>query len=225
MFADLVYAVSYGNDDVSGELEWEIELTEEEAEVYSSIIRMRDSFAGVDELESVLWRAESEVENFEINYAIEDGNEYVCDCLGLSEVTVDELNDLVHNKDNNALEYFNLINCNPEEIAKWDANNLSKLPIRKEFDPKFEPQSPFSKNWEITELRFADVDEIPEYAIVYEDEVRETLKYLLQNANGDYSIIDDYLFNIEYNCYCQCDGNKILKEVLNEMGLNSLLMN
>ena len=58
------------------------------------------------------------------------------------------------------------------------------------------PTAPFDEGWELI-IQFAEADEFDDDSLMNADleepEARETLTELLQAANGDYSVVDDYV--------------------------------
>ena len=78
-----------------------------------------------------------------------------------------------------------------DELEEWDAHDLDELPLRCDFEEGFAPYSPFDEGWQLV-VQFPRPDEM-EDAYLEEPEARETLTELLQAANGDYSVVDDYV--------------------------------
>lgn len=127
---------------------------------------------------------------------IECGDEYAIECTGRVAMDPDELNDLVADRDPHALEFFGLTDADEDELEEWDANDLDELPLRCDFEEGFEPYSPFDEGWTLNVI-FAEADEWDGNSLMNaelgEDEAREALTELLQEADGDYSVVDDYI--------------------------------
>lgn len=117
---------------------------------------------------------------------IDCGDEYAMECTGQMEMDPDELNGLVADRDPHALEFFGLTEADEEELEEWDAHDLDKLPLRCDFEEGFEPYSPFDEGW-ILNVQF------PIPRALEEDEARQTLTELLQEVNGNYTVVDDYI--------------------------------
>ena len=144
------------------------------------------------ELQGVLADAYEEIKEQETQAMIDCGDEYAMECTGQMEMDPDELNDLVADHDPHALEFFGLTEADEDELEEWDAHDLDELPLRCDFEEGFEPYSPFDEGW-ILNIQFPIPGESKEAEYLEEPEARETLTELLQAANGDYSVVDDYV--------------------------------
>lgn len=158
MTVDLSYVVSFGDGDGSEKMEWQIELTEEEAEIYNHAIENKIPLCEVEELEEVLERAYEEIVEEETSNAILNGDEYALQCSGETEMDPDEINDLVAARDPHALEYFGISDLSDEELDEWDASDLDELPLIIDFDEDFDSYSPFDEGWSL-EVVFVDPNE------------------------------------------------------------------
>ena len=148
------------------------------------------------ELEGVLAAAYDDIKKWETQNGIDCGEECFLEYAGLLEVDPDELNEFVHRRDPHALEFFGLTGQSEEELAEWDANDLDKLPLRRDFEENFKPSNPFDECWELI-VQFAEADEFDDDSLMNADleepEARETLTWLLSEAKGDYSVVKDYI--------------------------------
>lgn len=158
MTVELKYGVTFGKGDSSDWCDWEIELTLEEEIAYKNAVENEIPLEEVEELKGALQRAYEEIECEEINNCLDMGDEYVMECQGQADMDPDELNELVHNKDPHALEFFGLTNASDEEIEEWDAEDLDELPIIQDFVEGFEPYSPYDEGWDL-HVEFVDPNE------------------------------------------------------------------
>ena len=188
---ELQYGAVFGKGDGSDWFPWEITLDGAEEVAYLRTRKLWLDPNECPELEGVLAAAYDEIEEQELQILIECGDEYALECTGRVEMDPDELNDLVADRDPHALEFFGLTEADEDELEAWDAHDLDELPLRCDFEEGFEPYSPFDEGWQLV-VQFPRPDEM-EDAYLEEPEARETLTELLQAANGDYSVVDDYL--------------------------------
>lgn len=149
------YGVIFGKGDSSDWIDYEFDLTDEEAAAYDNAVANEIPLEDVRELQIALKRAYSEVEEVEIQNLLDCGDEYVLECRGLALMDEDELNDLVHKHDPHALAFFELEDASNEEIEEWDAYDLDDIPTIEEFDEDFESCSPFDAGW-ILNVEFVD---------------------------------------------------------------------
>lgn len=77
-----------------------------------------------------------------VKHAIEFGDEYILNCYGLVPVDATKINKLVAQRDKHTLEFLGLENSSNEELKNWNANNLEKLPLVKDFEKDFTPINP-----------------------------------------------------------------------------------
>ena len=141
------YYVSFGKGDSSESIPYDIFLTDEEEEIYDKAVEEGLDLNNIEELQPALQRAYEEIEEQEIEMAIENEDEFVMECQGLAEVDAYEINKLVANRDPHTLKFFGLEDASDEELEEWDANDLEKLPLIKDFEENFEPSSPFDMGW------------------------------------------------------------------------------
>lgn len=188
---ELLYGVIFGKGDGSDWFPWEITLTGAEEAAYLRAKKLWLDPNDCPELEGVLAEAYEEIKEQETQAMIDCGDEYAMECTGRVEMDPDELNDLVADRDPHALEFFGLTEADEDELEEWDAHDLDELPLRCDFEEDFEPYSPFDEGWQLV-VQFPRPDEM-EDAYLEEPEARETLTELLQAANGDYSVVDDYV--------------------------------
>ena len=126
---------------------------------------------------------ESEIENF-----VDCDDEYVLECTGRYEVDPDEINDLVTERDEHTLEFFGITEMSDEELDEWDAYDVD-LPFVCDFVEGFEAESPFDAGWTLR----VNYSNHPEEEDLDKDEAVKTLTELLKKADGDYSVLDDYV--------------------------------
>lgn len=155
---NLEYWVMFGKCDGSDRLDWSVELTDEEEKIYNQAVADELDLNEVPELQGVLDRAYRELVDIETQNAIDSGDEDVREAMGEYEVDPDEINELVYDRDPHTLAFFGLENATDEEFEKWDANNLDKLPLAKDFIEDFEPESPFDHGWDLSVV-FIEPDE------------------------------------------------------------------
>ena len=161
MTINLNWGVVFGKGDSSDVFEWEVELTEEQERAYKRALMTGASFEDYPELEELCSEAYSEIEEEELDNLRSFDDEYTLECLGETEVDADEINELVHSRDPHAIEFFNLSELSDEELEEWDANDLDELPLIKDFQEGFEPESPFNCGW-ILNVWLPENDEYPE---------------------------------------------------------------
>lgn len=188
---ELQYGAVFGKGDGSDWFPWEITLDGAEEAAYLRAKKLWLDPNDCPELQGVLADAYEEIKEQETQAMIDCGDEYAMECTGQMEMDPDELNDLVADRDPHALEFFGLTEADEDELEEWDAHDLDELPLRCDFEEGFEPYSPFDEGWQLV-VQFPRPDEM-EDAYLEEPEVRETLTELLQAANGDYSVVDDYV--------------------------------
>ena len=152
---ELQYGITFGKGDSSDWMEWEIDLTDEEAAIYDHAVENEIPLEDVAELRPVLERAYEEIEAIEIENGIDTEDEYTLECQGLLSMDPDDLNHLVIERDTRALKFFNLEEADDDELDEWDAYDLEELPTIQEFNPAFEPYSPFEAGWTL-HVEFAD---------------------------------------------------------------------
>ncbi len=155
---EIHYGVVFGKGDSSDWIDWELELTDEEAAIYDEAIRNETLLNDIPELQEALQRAYEEIEEEEIQNGIDMEDEYVLECQGLAEMDTDELTELVRNRDPHALEFFGLTDASDDEINDWDAEDLDEIPTIAEFNPDFEPYSPYDEGWRLV-VEYVDPNE------------------------------------------------------------------
>ena len=155
---ELRYGVTFGKGDSSDWIDYEIDLTDEEAAAYDKAIVEGRSLDNVPELQDALQRAYEEIEEMEIENGIDMEDEYVMECQGVAPMDQDELNDLVAARDPHALAFFGLTEATDEELEEWDAYDLEEVPTIAEFQVDFEPCSPYDAGWTL-HVEFVDPNE------------------------------------------------------------------
>ena len=152
---ELRYGVIFGKCDASDWIDYEIDLTDEEAAAYDHAVENEIPLEDVPELRAALVRAYEEIEEMEIQNGIDYEDEYVMECQGVAPMDQDELNDLVAARDPHALEFFGLTEATDEELEEWDAYDLEEVPTIAEFQVDFEPYSPYDAGWTL-HVEFVD---------------------------------------------------------------------
>lgn len=84
-----------------------------------------------------------------VKHAIEFGDEYVLECYGLIPVDATRINKLIAQRDKHTLTFFGLESSPEDELNNWDANNLEKLPLVKDFEEDFKPIQPIYDKWNV----------------------------------------------------------------------------
>lgn len=154
---ELNYWVTFGKCDSTDRIPWEVELTDEEEKIYDNAIANKLSLNEIPELQGALDRAYSEIEEESIEIGLDDGDEFVMECQGVAPMDCDELNELVAKRDPHALEFFGLQDATDEELEEWDAYDLDDddIPLIKDFQEDFEPESPYAVGWDLN-VEFVD---------------------------------------------------------------------
>ena len=155
---ELRYGVTFGKGDSSDWIDYEIDLTDEEAAAYDKAIAEGRSLDNVPEVQDALQRAYEEIEEMEIENGIDMEDEYVMECQGLAPMDEDELNALVAARDPHALAFFGLTEATDEGLEEWDAYDLDEVPTIKDFKEDFEPYSPYDEGWSLN-VHFVDPSE------------------------------------------------------------------
>lgn len=199
------YYVTFGEGDGTGDMNWEINLDGEKEERYLRAKMLRLPLDGNPDLEDILDYAYGIIEEYEVQENLSWGDEYTLECEGRVPVDPEDINERVAERDQHTLEFFNLTNLSDEELNNWDANNLETLPNICDFEEDFEPETPYDEGWSLS-VEFA---ERPDEEDLEEAEARETLKTLFKEANGDFSVINDYVERCEH----LFKGDKSLKEL------------
>lgn len=81
---EIRYGVTFGKGDSSDWLESEVDLTDEEAQIYDNAVEKGILLEEVPELRAALQRAYAEIEYMEIEAAVEAEDEYTLKCQGLA---------------------------------------------------------------------------------------------------------------------------------------------
>ena len=157
-YIDIIYWVTFGKGDSSDEIDWTIELTDDEEKIYDHAVENNIPLNEIPELECVLNRAYKEIEEAEIMNGLDYGDEYVMECQGEAEVDPSEINALVADRDPYTLEFFGLEDADEDDLDEWDANDLDELPLIKDFVEDFEPHSPYDEGWTL-HVEFVDRDD------------------------------------------------------------------
>ena len=155
---ELRYGVVLGKGDSSDWIDWSVELTDEEEKIYDHAIENEIPLNEISELEDALNRAYKEIEEEEISMGIDNEDEYVMECQGVTSVDPDEINDLIAARDPHALAFFGLEDADDDALDEWDANDLAELPLIKDFVENFEPYSPYDEGWTL-KVEFIDPNE------------------------------------------------------------------
>ena len=154
---EVQYGVVFGKCDASDWCEFEVELTDEEEAIYDHAVENEIPLEDVPELQDALRRAYDEIEEMEIQNGLDMEDEYVMECQGTLPMDLDELNQLVADRDPHALAFFGLEEAAEEELEEWDAYDLDEedIPTIADFQEDFEPESPYDCGW-ILNVQFVD---------------------------------------------------------------------
>ena len=155
---ELRYGIVFGKGDSSDWIDWSVELTDEEEKIYDHAIENEIPLNEIPELEDALNRAYKEIEEEEISMGIDNEDEYMMECQGVTSVDPDEINDLIAARDPHALAFFGLEDADDDALDEWDANDLAELPLIKDFVENFEPYSPYDEGWTL-KVEFIDPNE------------------------------------------------------------------
>ncbi len=145
----LRYAVIFGKKTVGSFGEWNVSLTQEQERAYTLAKQSGMAPEKVAALSAVYEKAVSEIERYEIQSFLLEEDEYVLECLGENEVERERLNALVRQKDDHALRFFGLEDATEQELRLWNAWDLDRLPLVKEFEEDFHPKNPFSERYSL----------------------------------------------------------------------------
>lgn len=205
--AEIHYGVIFGKCDASDWIDYYASFTPEEQKIYDRCVLLRYDPNDNPELQDALSRAEDDIREIEESNCLEYGDEYAIECMGYNDMDTDTLTELVHDRDEHALEFFGLKDATDEEIDAWDAEDLpvSKIPTVRDFDPDFEPESPFDGGW-ILNVEYINPAEEED---LDDETAYNTLSLLFEDANGDYTDIRDFVSRCE-NEYC---GSGSLAEI------------
>lgn len=208
MELSISYGVVFGKCDASDRIDYDtVELSDEEAKavMLEALTGDWDEILEYPELKETYDNLYSEIEDMEIENNLDMEDEYTMECQGTIPMDEDELNDLVHEKDPHALEFFGLQDADDEEIEEWDASDLDEIPTVAEFTPGFEPESPYDCGWDLN--LFVDDVEIDE------DELINFLKSLFSENQ-----LDD-IKSIASDCLVEFDRDieEIILEVAKDM--------
>ncbi len=207
MIGEIRYGVTFGKCDSSDWIDWEIDLTDEEVAAFKKAAMMGEDLDSVPELQDALQRAYKEIEEAEISMGIDNGDEYVLECQGEIEMDPDELNDLVHDRDPHALEFFGLTEASGEELEEWDANDLDELPKICDFVEDFEPESPYDAGWTLN-VEFVEPteEEIIEYWLEYLSEDEKYNGKIFYIPGAYFTIANSSLWEISSDVCCTPKG-------------------
>ena len=193
MTATLYYGVTTGKLDPGGDpMEFEVDLTPEQEAAYKRALMTGKEFDDFIELRELPKEYYDVIEEEEIEILLDVEDEYTMECMGLTEVDPDEINDLVHSGDEHAIKFFKLEDLNEEELEAWDANELDELPQIADFKEDFTPESPFDNGWtlhvRLCDPRYDDCQMGESYCITKE-RVTEYMKEALKAK--DFSLVDE----------------------------------
>lgn len=154
---EVQYGVVFGKCDASDWFDFEVELTDEEEVAYDHAVANEIPLEDVPELQDALRRAYDEIEEMEIQNGLDSEDEYVMECQGTLPMDLDELNQLVADRDPHALAFFGLEEASEEELEEWDAYDLDEedIPTIADFKEDFEPESPYDCGWTLN-VQFVD---------------------------------------------------------------------
>ncbi len=210
----LTYYATFGPGDGSDHLEWWVELDGEAEEAYLQAKRLRLPFSDFPVLEEVLEKAEIEIADEETDNLLDFEDPYVQKCTGKCKVEPETINRLVADRDEHTLEYFDLTDMTDEELDEWDANDLYDLPDVCDFEEGFAPTNPFLEGGYNLYVFFAEDPE----SELEEEEARETLTELFEEANGDYTTVKEYINRCD-DYYYGRDLAELAAEIAKKLGI------
>ena len=143
----ILYCVQYGRGDAGDWTDAFVSLTPEEALLYDRALASGQDPNTLPALKPALDRARAELEEQETQAALDNEEEFALECMGLCPMDPDELNDLIADRDPDALSFFGLSEEDEDELDEWDAYDQDELPTRRDLDPSFTPVSPFGQGW------------------------------------------------------------------------------
>lgn len=194
--ADGYYYAEFGKCDGSDQIDCEIDLNDEQEKAYMKAWMYRRSYDEFPELDDALYAARKEIEEMEIDNFLDMDDEYVQECLGKYPMDEDELISLIQDRDEHALEFFGLMDMSDEEIEEWLEDGIDDIPDVCDFDPDFEPESPFDGGWDLTVCFSGEPEDAGEMGPI---EAKWNLKRLIEAANGDWSELKEFVSECEDN--------------------------
>ena len=210
----LTYYATFGPGDGSDHLEWWTVLDGEEEDAYLKAKRFRLPFDDFPILNEFLEKTKLDIAEEEVQNFLDIDDAYVEECLGKNKVDPETLNELVAERDEHTLEYFDLSDLTDEELDEWDANDLEDLPDVCDFVEDFEPINPFIEGGYGLTVFFAEDPE----SELEEEEARETLTELFEEANGDYTTVLEYINRCD-DFYYGGDLAELAAEIAEELGI------
>ena len=212
----LTYSVVFGKGDGSDVMEYEYSVSGELEKKYLRAKMLRLDPNEVESLEDILSEAYDDIEDEVISDLSDADDPVILEAKGECPMEYSDMVELLDNRDPKALEYFLIDDASEEELQEMENNNwenldLDDLPYVCDFYEDFEPDLD-SIPYNIY-VEFEDLTELD----LYEDEARETILTLLKEANGDYTVLDDFLDRCDYN-YQDGDLYDLAAEVAEEYG-------
>lgn len=132
------YYVVFGRGDCSDTQEIEISLNEDEIKAYKKAYEEEIPLEDIEELKNVLNRAYLEACEIETDNLIYSGDPDAAEYVGRIDVTKEDLEARVHNKEKKALEFLELNDLSDEELEKWNADGLDEMPCLYEVDSNYD---------------------------------------------------------------------------------------
>lgn len=212
MTVDVIYEVKRNDGSDDEMFLMETELTEEEEQIVLQAGKLRKSLNSIESLNEARMREYGFVERTLTYDALEQGNKYVMECIGNNPVDPDELNDLVHSRNKEAIEFFGFEDMSDEELLQWDAHKMKLLPPEYFFRP--EAEGPFDLKWELIS-RFPEVSENKELSKISEKEMTETLRTLFAKENCAEEV-RDFADNVKASCNYEFNVEELVKKTAKE---------
>lgn len=113
------------------------------------------TYSNLDEYNNLMESMYEFIQDALVKHAIQFGDEYALECYGLLPVDIAKINELISQRDKHALTFFGLEKATEDELRNWDAKNLERLPLVKDFEESFTPTQPLYDKWNIY---YADYD-------------------------------------------------------------------
>ena len=158
----LQYGISFGKLDSSDWVDYWINLAGDAEKDYLAAMEIADpekrNFSGSAALVQALENAADDIKDEALDNLRDAGDEYALSFhKGYDKVDTDELDELVHNRDPHALEFFGLTDADDEELEDWYADELDwdDLPEYEVFYQGYEAGNPFNEGY-ILSVHYAD---------------------------------------------------------------------
>ncbi len=212
-YISIQYGITFGKCDSSDWIDRTTEIAGDAEAAYLRAKKLHLPFDKFSILNDVLNECYDEIAEDELDNM--SGEEFVMECTGEAEMDPDEINDLVSERDEYTLDFFGLTDMSEEELDEWNAYDLEELPTILEFQEDFEPSSPFDSGWSLN----VEYVEHPDEEDFGEDEARATIAELLDEADGDFTVLKDYVERCEWLYIGDVPLADVANEIAKEKGI------